>query len=63
MVAALLVLLAKRDRFTDDVAIIRPPGRAPIVVAICSIGSTSSADNCPAIVAEAARATLEFLAR
>jgi len=47
---------------TNDVAIIRPPGRAPIVVAIYSIGSTSSADDHASTLAEIARATLEFLA-
>ena len=47
---------------TNDVAIIRPPGRAPIVVAIYSIGSTSSADDHASTLAEVARATLEFLA-
>ena len=46
---------------TNDVAIIRPPGRAPIVVAIYSIGSTSSADDRAATLAEAARAVVEFL--
>jgi beta-lactamase class A len=46
---------------TNDVAIIRPPGRAPIVVAIYSIGSTASADDRAAIVAEVARTALEFL--
>ena len=46
---------------TNDVAIIRPPGRAPILVAIYSIGSTSSADDRAAIVAEAARAVVESL--
>jgi beta-lactamase class A len=46
---------------TNDVAIISPPGRAPILVAIYSIGLTSSADDCAAIVAEAARAVIEFL--
>ena len=46
---------------TNDVAIIRPSGRAPILVAIYSIGSTSSADDRPSIVAEAARAVVEFL--
>jgi beta-lactamase class A len=46
---------------TNDVAIIRPPGRAPIVVAIYSFGSTSSADDRAATLAEAARAVLEFL--
>jgi len=46
---------------TNDVAIIRPPDRAPIFVAIYSIGSTSSADDRAAIVAEAARAVVETL--
>ncbi|HEY4638878.1 MAG TPA: class A beta-lactamase [Candidatus Udaeobacter sp.] len=48
---------------TNDVAIIRPPGHAPIIVAIYSIGSTSSAHDQPAIVAEAARAVVEFLSQ
>ena len=46
---------------TNDVAIIRLTGRAPIVVAIYSIGSTASADDHSAIIAEAARAVVEFL--
>jgi beta-lactamase class A len=46
---------------TNDVAIIRPPGSAPVLVAIYSIGSTSSAGDRAATVAEAARAVLEFL--
>ena len=46
---------------TNDVAIIRPSGRAPILIAIYSIGSTSSADSRSATVAEAARAVAEFL--
>ena len=46
---------------TNDVAIIRPPGRAPIVVAMYSIGSTSSADDRAATLAEAARVVVEFL--
>jgi beta-lactamase class A len=46
---------------TNDIAIIRPPGRAPILIAIYSIGSTSSADDRAAIVAEAARVVVEFL--
>src|SRR5947208_6278435 len=46
---------------TNDVAIIRPSGRAPILVAIYSIGSTSSADDHAAIVAEAARVVLDLL--
>jgi beta-lactamase class A len=46
---------------TNDVAIIRPPDRAPIFVAIYSIGSTSSADDRAATLAEAARVVVEFL--
>jgi len=46
---------------TNDVAIIRPPGRAPVVFAIYSIGSTSSADDRAAIVADAARVVVAFL--
>jgi beta-lactamase class A len=46
---------------TNDVAIIRPSGGAPILVAIYSIGSTSSADDRAAIVAEAARVAVESL--
>ena len=46
---------------TNDVAIIRSPGRAPIILAIYSIGPTSSSDDRAAIVSEAARAVVEFL--
>ena len=46
---------------TNDVAIIRPPGRAPILVAIYTMGSTGSADDRAEIVAEAARVVVEFL--
>src|SRR6266576_2168347 len=46
---------------TNDVAIIRPSGRAPMLIAIYSIGSTSSADDHTATVAEAARVVVEFL--
>src|SRR5439155_737320 len=46
---------------TNDVAIIRPPGRGPILVAVYSIGSTSSADDRAATVAEAVRVIVEFL--
>jgi beta-lactamase class A len=46
---------------TNDIAIIRPPGRAPILIATYSIGSTSSANDRAAIVAEAARVVVEFL--
>lgn len=44
---------------TNDVAIIRPPGRAPIVVAIYSIGSTASEDDRSATLAETARVVAE----
>jgi beta-lactamase class A len=44
---------------TNDVAIIRPPGRPPIVVAIYTIGSTASADDRAGILAEAARVVAE----
>ena len=46
---------------TNDVAIIHSPGRAPIVLAIYSIGSTASADDRAGTVAEAARAVVESL--
>jgi len=46
---------------TNDVAIIRPSDRAPIFVAIYSIGSTSSADDRAAILAEATRVIVELL--
>jgi len=46
---------------TNDVAFIRPPGRAPVVIAIFTIGATASADDRTAIVAEAARTIVEFL--
>ena len=46
---------------TNDVAIIRPPGRAPIVIAVYTIGSTSAADDRAATLAEAARAGVESL--
>ena len=46
---------------TNDVAILRPPGRAPILVAIYSIGSTSPDDHRAAIVAQVARVVSEFL--
>jgi beta-lactamase class A len=48
---------------TNDVAIIRPPASAPIMVAIYSMGSASSAEDRTAIVAEAARAVVESLSR
>jgi beta-lactamase class A len=48
---------------TNDIAIIRPPGRAPILLAIYSIGSTTPADDHDraAVIAETARAVVEDL--
>jgi beta-lactamase class A len=46
---------------TNDVAIIRPLGRAPILIAIYSIGSTAPADDRAEAIAEAQRAVVEFL--
>ena len=46
---------------TNDVAIIRPPGRAPVVIALYTFGSTSLADDLAGTLAEATRAVLEFL--
>jgi len=46
---------------TNDIAVIRPPGRTPILVAIYTIGSTSPGDDRAATVAEAARTVAEFL--
>lgn len=48
---------------TNDVAIIRPPGRAPILLAIYSIGSPAPADGRAAVTAEAARVVVESLFR
>ena len=47
---------------TNDIAILRPPGRAPIVIAVYSIGSKAPSDDRAAAVAEAARLVVEFLA-
>jgi beta-lactamase class A len=47
----------------NDIAIIRPPGRAPILVAIYSIGSTVPSDERAAAIAEAARVVVESLSR
>jgi beta-lactamase class A len=46
---------------TNDIAILRPPGRAPIVVAVYSIGSKAPADDRAAAIPEAARLVVEFL--
>ena len=46
---------------TNDIAILRSPERAPIVIAVYSIGSKAPADDRAAAVAEAARLVVEFL--
>ncbi len=46
---------------TNDIAIIRPPGHVPILLAIYSIGSTAPADDRAAVIAEIARVVVESL--
>ena len=46
---------------TNDIAILHPPGRAPIVIGVYSIGSKAPSDDRAAVVAEAARLVVEFL--
>jgi beta-lactamase class A len=46
---------------TNDIAIMRPPDRAPVLLAIYSVGSTEPANDRAAVVAEAARVVVEFL--
>jgi beta-lactamase class A len=46
---------------TNDIAILRPTGRAPILIAIYCIGSTAPADDRAAGIAETARVVLESL--
>ena len=40
---------------TNDIAIMRPPGRAPILLVIYSAGSTATANDRAAVLAEAAK--------
>jgi beta-lactamase class A len=46
---------------TNDIAIMRPPDRAPILLAIYSLGSTATADDRAAAIAEAAKIVAEAL--
>ena len=46
---------------TNDVAIMRPPGRGPMLIAVYSVSSTSSSDDRAATLAEAVRIVVEFL--
>jgi beta-lactamase class A len=44
---------------TNDIAIIRPPDRAPILVSIYSVGATATANDRSAAIAEAAKIVAE----
>jgi beta-lactamase class A len=46
---------------TNDVAIMRPPGRAPILLAIYSVGSTATANDREAAIAEVAKIVAELM--
>ena len=46
---------------TNDIAILRPAGRAPILIAIYCIGSTAPADDRAAAIAETARMVVNSL--
>ncbi len=43
---------------TNDIAIIRPPGRSPILLAVYSVGSSTSAHARDAVIAEVTRVVL-----
>jgi beta-lactamase class A len=44
---------------TNDIAIMRPPDRAPMLLAIYSVGSTATADDQAAAIAEVAKIVIE----
>jgi beta-lactamase class A len=46
---------------TNDIAIMRPPGRAPILLAIYSVGSTAAPDDRAAAIAEVAKIVAESM--
>jgi len=46
---------------TNDIAIMRPPDRAPVLLAIYSAGSTATANNRAAAIAEVAKIVTESL--
>ena len=46
---------------TNDIAIMRPPDRAPILLAIYSVGSTASANDRSAAIAEVTKIVIESL--
>jgi beta-lactamase class A len=47
----------------NDIAIMRPPDRAPILLAIYSVGSTATANDRAAAIAEVAKIVVKFFAR
>jgi beta-lactamase class A len=46
---------------TNDIAIMRPPGRAPILLVIYSVGSTANVNDREAAIAEVAKGIVESL--
>jgi beta-lactamase class A len=46
---------------TNDIAIMRPPDRAPVLLAVYSVGSTATANDRAAAIAEAAKIVAESL--
>jgi beta-lactamase class A len=48
------------DGATNDIAILRPPGRAPILLAVYSVGSTAPSVERQAAVAEVAKVVAEI---
>jgi beta-lactamase class A len=46
---------------TNDIAIMRPPGRAPILLAIYSVGSTATTNDRATAIAEVTKVVAEFL--
>jgi len=46
---------------TNDIAIMRPPDRAPVLLAIYSVGSTATADDRAAAIAEVAKIVAQAL--
>jgi beta-lactamase class A len=46
---------------TNDIAIMRPPGRAPILLAIYSVGSTATPDDRAAAIAEVTKIVAESM--
>ena len=46
---------------TNDIAIMRPPDRAPVLLAIYSVGSTEPANDRATAIAEVAKIVVESL--